>query len=157
MHCLVTTIAELLPWILSWVACSCTSFASMEAEIVYALSIHGCRHTFKTSSLCRVASTYSLSALAYCILASLCVTETVYVAPFISSYLCFISRASVSRCSMFGSSCRVVRTSNDCSNSFMQSVTTLSTATIVVMIVVVRCSLTSSRVEGWTFNYNFAI
>jgi len=46
-RCSVTAVIELLPWILSSISCSCASFASMEAIIVYASSIHGYRHAFK--------------------------------------------------------------------------------------------------------------
>lgn len=43
----------------------------------------------------------------------------VYMVPFISSCYCCTSRSSVSKHCMLGSSCRVVRTSNDSSNSLV--------------------------------------
>ena len=156
MHFSVTSIVKLLPWILSWVACSFTSFASMEVVMVYASSIHGYWCAFKTASLCQAASTCSLSAFTYCILASLYVRETICTVPFTSLYLFCSSRTSVSRCSMFESSCRVVRTSNDYSNNFVQSIIALLTTAIDVVIIVVHCSLTYGRVEGCAFNYSFS-
>jgi len=100
-HCSMIAILELLPWILSWLACSCTRFALMEVVIVYASLIHGCRHAFKTTSLCQAASTCSLSAFAYCIHTSPCVRETVCKVPFTSTYFCCNSCASISHMPLF--------------------------------------------------------
>lgn len=58
---------------------------------------------------------------------------------------------------MFGSSYKVVRNLNDCSKSFMQSVTALLTIVIVVVIAVVHYSLMFYKVEGCSFNYNSSI
>jgi len=140
MHCLETIVVKLLPWTFSYVGCSCVSFASMEVVMIYASSIHGCKHTFKTASLWWATSTYSLSAFICCILVNLYVRETICAVPFTSSYFYCSSRAPVSRHCIFVSSCRVVRTSNNCSNSFVQFVTALLTSAIVVVIVLAHCS-----------------
>lgn len=58
---------------------------------------------------------------------------------------------------MFGSLCRVVRTSNDCLKSFVQSVTTLFTIAIIVVIAVECYSLTFGGVEGCAFNCSSVI
>jgi len=50
--------------------------------------------------------------------------------------------------STFGSTCRVVRTSNDCWNICMQFTTALSITIVGVVTMMVFCSLISNRVEG---------
>lgn len=120
-------------------------------------SIHGCMCAFKMASLCQETSTLTLSTFTYCIRASLCVRKNLCVVPLTSSYFFCSSHASVSRCYMFGSSCKVVRTSNDSSNSLVQSFTTLLTSTIATIIMLAHCFLTSSGVEGCTFNFSLVI
>lgn len=129
----------------------------MEAVIIYASSIHGCRRTFRTASLCQATFTFSLSAFASYICVSLCVRVTICIVPLTSSYLLCSSQTFVSKHSTFGSSCRVVRTSNDYSNSHVQFATALLSATIDVVTTVACYSLTSNRVEGWSLNCNSVI
>ena len=106
-------------------------------------------------AVCRAASTCSLSAFVCRICVSLCVRATICAIPFISSYCCCSSHASISKRCMFGSSCRVVRTSNDYSNTFVQSVIALLTSVIAVVITMARYSLTSGGVEGCAFNCSY--
>jgi len=58
---------------------------------------------------------------------------------------------------MFGSSYKVVRTSSDSSNTFVQSFTALLTFVIDVVIMLAHFYLISGKVEGYAFNYNLAI
>lgn len=111
-----------------------------------------CTCASKMTSLCRAASTCSFSAFACCIRVSLCVRATICAVPFTSSYCCCSLHTSISRNFMFGSSRRVVRTSNDSLKNFVQSFTALLISTISVVIVLARCSLTFGRVEGCAFN-----
>jgi len=58
---------------------------------------------------------------------------------------------------MLGSSCKVVRTSSDSSNMLVQARTTPPISSNTAMIVLMRCSLTSGGVDGYTFNRSLAI
>jgi len=148
-------VPKLLPYIYSFVPCICGILASIEVVMMKASSIHGWMHAIKTTSLCRAASTHSLSTFDYVIHVSLYVI--VCTVPYISSYFCYISRTFVSKCYMFGSSYKVVRTSNDSSNNLVQSFTALLISTIPIVMALVRCFLTSNGVEGYVFNCNSSI
>lgn len=150
-------VSELLPCICSCIPFICASFPSIDVVIMKASSIHGWTRAFNTSSLCRIASTCSLSALTYCIRASLCVRATIYAIPFMSSYCCYNSCASISKNCMFGSSYRAVRISNDSSNILVRSLTALLISSMPIMMVLVHCSLTSGGVECYAFNRSSTI
>jgi len=157
MHCSETVVAKLLPSTCSCVPYICASLASIKAVMTNTSSIHGCTRTFKIASLCHAVSTYSLSTFAYCIRTSLCVRATVCTVPFVSSYCCCSSRAFVSKHCMFGSSCRVVSTSNDSSNSLVQSFTALLISVIPIVMALARYSFTAGGVESCAFNCSSVI
>lgn len=146
--------SKLLPCICSYIPCIWARLPSIVSMMVKASLIQGRTHAFNTSSLCCAASTCSFSALAYCICTSLWVRATVYVVPLTLSYCYWSSHTSISKRLILGSSCRLVRTSNDSSNILVQSLTALPISSNPTVIVLARCSLTSEGVDGYAFNCN---